>query len=354
MAKKKNQKKTPKSKVRPLLSRPGAQYTCFGDGLCCTDIHGLGPITKPELVQLRKLDKEAGGYSEDFEDYMLGTAADGGCTFLMPDQKCAVHAQFGPEHKPDGCRRFPLGLVATPGGGRITTEHRCPCRTLGKRPDLDVDEVAQSLVDRGGRIYADRRIGRLKLDKSKPISFSQWVEIETELLAQLERGVAPSAVIDAQPFPEISGNTWKNLAEEFIEAKDGTQFGVAIAWFGEAIRWLTQGKTPRPPGRPWTDAFDRAERRSPKRTAAELFSDWIADEIWSLKWSEHAHFARARADLATRLEIAEAITQHLVGLSVREDRAAAEALLIVEVVGDSDHWTDVRSNMKVKKTRALN
>src|SRR5260370_891972 len=41
------------AKVRPLLLREGARYACFGDGLCCTDMHALGPLTRSEVVQLR-------------------------------------------------------------------------------------------------------------------------------------------------------------------------------------------------------------------------------------------------------------------------------------------------------------
>ena len=106
-----------KAAVRPMLVRPGARYTCFGDGLCCTDIHGIGPLTNKELVQIRKIDRDAAGWDDEHEDNMLKTAADGGCVFLMADQRCSVHARFGAEAKPEGCRRFPLGLAATPEGG---------------------------------------------------------------------------------------------------------------------------------------------------------------------------------------------------------------------------------------------
>ena len=107
-----NKKK--KTQVRPLLPRPGARYTCFGDGLCCTDIHGIGPLTKKEVAQMRRIDRQSAGWNDDHDDYMLNTAADGGCVFLMSDQRCSVHARLGPEAKPEGCRRFPLGVVATP------------------------------------------------------------------------------------------------------------------------------------------------------------------------------------------------------------------------------------------------
>ena len=100
---------------------------------------------------MRRLDRKSAGWNDDHDDYMLNTAADGGCVFLMADQRCSVHAQRGAEAKPDGCRRFPLGLVATPNGGRITTDHRCPCRTMGDRPEIRPEDVESSISDGGSR-----------------------------------------------------------------------------------------------------------------------------------------------------------------------------------------------------------
>ena len=341
-----NKKK--KTKVRPLLPRPGARYTCFGDGLCCTDIHGIGPLTKKEVAEMRRIDRKSAGWNDDHDDYMLNTAADGGCVFLMADQRCSVHAQRGPEAKPDGCRRFPLGLVATPVGGRITTEHRCPCRTMGDRPEIRPEDVESSISDGGRRPIADRRIKRIPLTAKKEIKFSEWEPIEAEYLNRL-RGREPLfAVLDAKPFPALNGSSWDSQAEEFIDARDGSQFGVAMAWVGDTISALQNDRTPRPPGRPWAGAFDRAQARSPKpRTSRDIFGDWIADEVWSLKWAEDHNFAVARTELATRLTIAEDICSRLRGSGTRADRAAAEAVMMVEVVGESDFWTEVKDRMRV-------
>lgn len=341
-----NKKK--KTKVRPLLPRPGARYTCFGDGLCCTDIHGIGPLTKKECAQMRRIDRKSAGWNDHHDDYMLNTAADGGCVFLMSDQRCAVHAELGPEAKPDGCRRFPLGLVATPVGGRITTEHRCPCRTMGDRPDID-PESAESSVSEGGRLIADRRIKRVPMRANKEVKFSEWEAIEADYLRRL-RGREPlMQILDTHSFPALRGSSWDKQADEFIAARDGSQFGVAMAWVGDTIRAIQNGHTPRPPGRPWSPAFDRAQARSPKaRTSREVFGDWIADEIWALKWAEDYHFALARAELATRLTIAEDICARLRDSGgSRADRAAAEAVMMVELVGESDYWTEVKDRMRV-------
>ena len=341
-----NKKK--KTQVRPLLVRPGARYICFGDGLCCTDIHGIGPLTKKEVAQLRRIDARSAGWNDHHDDYMLNTAADGGCMFLMSDQRCSVHATLGLEAKPSGCRRFPLGLVATPVGGRITTEHRCPCRTMGDRPDIRPEDVEVSLADGGSRLNADRRVKRVPMSAKEHLKFSEWQPIEADYLSRLNGREPIQRILDAEPFPALRGTSWESQADEFIGARDGSQFGVAMAWMGDTIDAMRRGRAPRPPGRPWAWAFDRAQARSPKpRTSRNVFGDWIADEVWSLKWAEDYDFALARAELATRLAIAEDICRRLRSAGARADRAAAEAVMIVEVVGESDYWTDVKDSMRV-------
>ncbi|MGD8318570.1 MAG: hypothetical protein PVH21_17245 [Myxococcales bacterium] len=341
-----NKKK--KTKVRPLLPRPGARYTCFGDGLCCTDIHGIGPLTKKEATRMRRFDRKSAGWDDEHEEYMLKTAADGGCVFLMGDQRCSVHADHGPEAKPEGCRRFPLGLVATPVGGRITTEHRCPCRTMGERPSIEPANVEASVSDGGSRPTADRRIKRIPMRRKHQLKFSEWEPLEAEYLHRLQGREPLLRVLDTRPFPPLQGSTWEKQAQEFIDARDGSQFGVAMAWVGDTILSLQNGHRPRPPGRPWTAAFDRAQARSPKpRTSRDVFGDWLADEIWSLKWAEDYDFALARAELATRFAIADDICTRLRKVGARADRAAAEAVMILEVVGESDYWTEVKDRIRV-------
>ncbi|MEM7609077.1 MAG: hypothetical protein AAF411_27325 [Myxococcota bacterium] len=340
-----------KPKVRPLLVRPGAAYTCFGDGLCCTDIHGLGPLTKSEFVQIRRLDKRGAHYDDGFEERMLSTAPDGGCHFLLPDLRCGVHAEYGPEAKPDGCRRFPLGLVATPDGGRITTRHRCPCRTLGERPALQGEDVLPSIADKKGRPRADERVKKVRMGKNAKLGWSGWLEVESEMLAALADGTPPEDVLHADAFPPLKkGKSWNDFADEFLDAGDGTAFGVAAQWMGEMMRALLNSEhVPRFPSRPWARAFDRAEARGgAPRSETEVFADWIADEIWSLEWNEERGFDIARAELATRLKIGRAIAAHLARAEgCRPDRAAAEALTVVELIGESDFWLDVVERIKL-------
>lgn len=297
---------------------------------------------------MRRIDRASAGWNDDHEDYMLNTAADGGCVFLMCDQRCSVHAKLGPEAKPEGCRRFPLGLVATPSGGRITTDHRCPCRTMGERPELRPEDAESSISDGGKRPVADRRVKRVPLTPRREVRFSEWEALEGELFSRLSGRESLLEVLDTKPFPKLRGSSWSKQAAEFVDARDGTQFGTAMAWVGDTISSLQNGHDPRPPTRPWSAAFDRAEARSPvKRTSREVFGDWIADEVWSLKWAEDYDFQLARAELATRIRIAEDICGRLRGSGSRADRAAAEAVMMLEIVGESDFWTEVKDRMRL-------
>ena len=118
------------SKPRPLIVRPGARFACAGDGLCCTDMHALGPLTRSEdramckLVPTRSLPQPTSRRRACAS--ARAAAARSSCQRTLRRARAVWRRQ-----KPVGCKRFPYGLLNTPDGGRVTTEHRCPCRTLG-------------------------------------------------------------------------------------------------------------------------------------------------------------------------------------------------------------------------------
>ncbi|MEM9194510.1 MAG: hypothetical protein AAGF12_35360 [Myxococcota bacterium] len=339
-----------KAGVRPLLVRPGARYTCFGDGLCCTDLHGLGPLTKKEVKALRVISEDVVADADEsgFDEPMLQIRNDGGCLFLG-EGRCELHAALGPDAKPEGCRRFPLGLAATPTGGRITTRHRCPCRTLGDRPPLDPAAAAPSLTT-GGKLRADRRVGvKVQLEENRKVSFEEYLEIESQMLTRLRRGDDPAEVLAADPFPELEEDGWKKKARKMFKSADESRFGAAIQWFARSVDVLVTSKEQRTPDPlRWDEAFDRAEARAPEEELGEdVIADWISDEIWSLQWTESGSFARARADLATRYAVAADIRQRLEHEGRRPDRAAAEAVAVVDLIGDSEWWEDILPIMEI-------
>lgn len=337
-------------RVRPFRFRPGARYACFGDGLCCSDIHALGPLTRRELVQIRRLDREGAGRQEGFDEPMLRTKDDGSCVFQLPDLRCGVHARFGYAAKPGGCRRFPLGLTATPRGGRVTTEHRCPCRTLGERPELTSERVRPALVDDADRLVADRRVDRVSLDRHRRVGWGRYEALEADLLARLARGERPERVLAAEPFPRLRGKTWRGEAELFLESGDTSQFGEGLKWFGDAILARCHGVRPPRRERPWAGAFERSLKRagSATRRANAMLADWLADEIWSLRWSDQGwSLDRARTEMATRLSAARHILRRLRRMGLREDHAAAEAIMVVDMMAGSEYWTDVVDVMRM-------
>jgi Fe-S-cluster containining protein len=340
------------AKPRPLLAREGARFQCFGDGLCCTDIHVLGLLTKSEVRDLRKRRKLSVLYSDDIEGDCLSTT-EGHCVFLEAD-RCAIHAHDGPEAKPLGCRRFPFGLISTPHGGRVTTEHRCPCRTLGERPPLSLPEAEQSLRDRAGRLEVDFDVpGRIELQHRKRVSFDAYVALESALIARLNAGERAESVLAARPLPRLAEGGWPTVAIEHIETRDGSAGGEAFAWFGDALLHLSAGHAPPPRKRPWHSAFARAIARSTTQlTADQVYNDWIADEIWMFRWFAWGPFDVARAELTTRLTIARLLQGWFETAQVSPAQAAAEAVMICELVAGGNEWPAAVGSIAVEPSPA--
>jgi Fe-S-cluster containining protein len=339
-------------KPRPLLVRDGARFRCFGDGLCCTDIHGLGILTRSDIRDLRARRKLSVVYSEELEGYCL-RPVDGHCLFLEND-RCAIHAADGHEAKPSGCRRFPYGLVRTPHGGRVTTEHRCPCRTLGERPEISLIDAEASLSDRAGRLEADRDVPlRVALESGKRVSFEAYVALESRLIARLNAGEQAEQVLAAKPFPELVNGSWPTVAIDHIETRDATAGGEAFGWFGDALLHLAAGHSPPQRPRPWHLSFERALARSQQRQEPEaIYNDWIADEIWMFRWLPWGPFDVARAELATRLATARCIQNWIQLHDVDPGQAAAEAVMVCELVAEGDQWPAAAADIARKPSPA--
>jgi len=324
-------------KSQPLRARDGARFRCSGSGLCCTDIHGLGVLTQSEVRDLRRRDKLAVIYSDDLEGHCL-RPVDHHCLFLE-GQRCQIHAKQGHEAKPAGCRRFPYGLVRTPQGGRVTTEHRCPCRTLGDRPILSLEDAAKSLRDRAGRLESDFDVpARIALDRTRRVSFDRYAELEGRLIARLNAGEPAEQVLGARPLPALTNGTWTTVAAEHIDTRDGTAGGDAFAWFGDALLNLCAGHTPPERPRPWHASFERALGETTPPTPDEVYNDWIADEIWMFRWIGWGPFDVARAELATRLAVARLLQGWVEKRGVSPGQAAAEAVMMCELVAAGSDW----------------
>jgi hypothetical protein len=328
---------------RPLLAREGARFTCFSDGLCCTDIHALGPLSRAEVRSVRALIPDAVYLHPGVGEPCMVPGLDGDCA-QREAGLCGVHKRFGAQAKPAGCRRFPYGLLSTPEGGRITTEHRCPCRTLGDRPPLSLSDAERSLSNGQGRLEPDRRAPlRVPVGAGRFWSFARYRKVEGAYISRLLAGQAPEAVLAATVRPELHVGDWDGLVQDLYDASDGSSGGEAICWYADALAHLG-GRTPTAGReRPWAAAFDRGIARSLcEADPAKMIADWVADELWQMRWlGWDCTFDVARAELATRVAMVRWLVERLGDRQVRADQAAAEAIMIVELGACYDQWSDL-------------
>ncbi|MFW2387992.1 MAG: YkgJ family cysteine cluster protein [Polyangiales bacterium] len=329
----------------PLLVRPGARFDCVGDGLCCSDIHAVGALSDDDCAMLSIISEDAIDRHEGEDAAVLMMRSDTGRCVFWSEQGCAIHSQLGPEMKPTPCIQFPYALTATPLGGRISTQHRCTCRTLGPLPPVSAEEARPCLLDVNGELKPEHAVlDEVAWSQIESLSFAEYAEREAGLISALLEGTNLMSVLDAQPFPSLDGMSWTEVADEMLDFHGTARAAFAARRFGDAIGFLVDRREPTEQGRPWADAFERAgERVTDPVSPNKVFGDWMADEIWSLRWTRFGSLARARVELATRLAIARRIAGWLDISSPKQDNiSAAEAVMIVDVIGTTDPWEKVQ------------
>lgn len=329
----------------PLLVRPGARFDCVGDGLCCSDIHAVGALTGEDCEMLALISEDAVDRHEGEDAAVMMMRSDTGRCVFWSEQGCAIHSQLGSHMKPSPCIQFPYALTATPMGGRISTQHRCTCRTLGSLPLITAEAARPNLLDSSGELKPEHAVlDDVVWSATETLSFAEYAEREAGIIAALMEGANLMGVLDAQPFPELNGATWGGVADELLEFTGPSRAGLAARWFGAAIGFLVDRREPTKLDRPWADSFEQAAERvvdpvSPNR----VFGDWLADDVWSLRWTRFGSFARARAELATRLAVARRIAGWLDISTPKQDNiSAAEAVMIVDVISTTDIWEETQ------------
>jgi hypothetical protein len=333
--------------------REGARYACTGGGLCCSDIHLIAPLTRAEIARVERFAPGTVTRDPPTRLSVLRTTEAGTCA-LLEGGRCSLHARLGPQEKPAVCRKFPYGLVATPTGGRVTTAHRCPCRTLGDRPPLDVTDAERSLADALGRLKPYGRVpARLPLtSRGACFPFAAYAAREGAIVPELLAGAAPHALFGVRrALPRLRGDAWADVGRALRGfTTTGTSLDHAVAWFGHAL--LSRlGEDDAPPPRPWAPFFAAAEARAPHvESAASVLGDWLADALWSLGWLRRGSLDRGLVDLALRWEVASAMTGLLEAKGARPDRAAAEAVLAAEVAGETWAWEGAVERVVLRDT----
>jgi Putative zinc- or iron-chelating domain len=299
-------------------------------------------VSRRDLRRLEAHDPDAKArltrHADDLGERIMQTSR-GRCV-MLGEAGCAIYAR-----RPDACRRFPFRLVATPLGGRVVTEHRCPCRTMGERAVLSAEAARESLLV-GGKLEVDARVdGPILLSNQSPglaslktanssytIAFEDYVDWESARVARLDAGDEIEEVLEAVAFPELAELTWRDVGHLLRSRIDGSACGEALAMAGDVLL-MELGELSRRPlrSRPWAWAFDRAEARSVPRDPRTLEADYVADALFSLDWVAHTSLAGARALLATELALLRAVAGRLQALGLRSDRATAEAIAVTEL-----------------------
>jgi hypothetical protein len=324
------------SRVRPLRVRHGARFRCAGDGMCCSDLHLLGPLSRLERqlfgVFAQGVVTRADGSA------VLAVREDHSCAFLDGDG-CGLHKRLGRTGKPRACWRFPYGLVATPSGGRVTTAHYCSCRTLGA-PPLDLGEAERSLGDISGRLMADGRFeGDVLLRADESESFAAYEKREGVWIERLV-----SSGDDPRAFARELGTSWlaidvlSELGDVLARTEWRTHGGAMLGWFGYGLLALAGEIASGLPERPWRASFERARARSEECSPHAVFADWLADVLWDLEWTSYMPLDRTLGELLVLLDVGYALAARLEAVGARPDCAAAEAVAVIDMTRRSDPW----------------
>lgn len=182
----------------------GINFDCTGCGNCCFswpvpltdgDVAKISTLPLKEIqdgtLQLQSIGN-TGTLQENIFTKALGKRPDGKCQFLLLDNQCKLHRDYGIEAKPAMCRLFPYTFTETPAGvyaaasfastgvlfnaGRPLSEQR---EHLGQQyklfkslfPDLMPDWKSIQLID------------------GQPLSYDTYEMMEREILSALEPSV---------------------------------------------------------------------------------------------------------------------------------------------------------------------
>ncbi|HSQ57073.1 MAG TPA: YkgJ family cysteine cluster protein, partial [Gemmata sp.] len=114
--------------------------------------------------------------------YRLNHRADGSCVFLGPDNRCLIHAKFGPEAKPLACRIYPYSLVPAGDHWKLGLRFACPSavanagRPLGEHLG-EAREYAAALEDEAGT--AAIAAPPPPLQRGQPVTWTDFFRITT-------------------------------------------------------------------------------------------------------------------------------------------------------------------------------
>jgi Fe-S-cluster containining protein len=196
---------------RVPVTLPEARFQCQGSGDCCRS-YSYGPLTRADVARLAELgdalprafpdlDLQEGGYLEERETdkgHRLSflRAIEDRCIFLLPDQRCGIHAHFGVERKPGLCRDYPLAYSPTIGGLRVFDRVECSqfataCRS-GPPIASDAERIDRMLGP-GFNFLSELEHEVILLDDDTACDYGHFLPLQEAMLALVAAGVGSAA-----------------------------------------------------------------------------------------------------------------------------------------------------------------
>jgi lysine-N-methylase len=117
-----------------LISPAGFQkYDCSGCGDCCRGRFAI-IVSEADRERIERQawtddDLALGGkplFTPVGDGYHLAHRDDGACVFLLPDNRCRIHAEHGEMEKPLACRMYPFRLIPLGAQVRVDVRFDCP------------------------------------------------------------------------------------------------------------------------------------------------------------------------------------------------------------------------------------
>jgi Fe-S-cluster containining protein len=164
--------------VGPYIFPEPLHYSCNACGKCCRSFRV--EVTPEFAAGLRGRVSNRHGFTDPFDVEADGRVflrqVDDACVFLLPDEKCGIHAELGYEAKPPSCRRFPFSLYRVPSGAlHVRASFFCPTVIASK--GAAPEELAKGLASDGSPIELPNR----HRTEAGEISNADYAELEHDL-----------------------------------------------------------------------------------------------------------------------------------------------------------------------------
>ncbi len=241
----------------PLRHLPVIQnWDCHVCGQCCREYEVA--VTDEERQRI-----EAQGWNEDPDigdlprfvrrhwwsfRYKLNMRRDRGCVFLTEDNRCRIHARFGHQAKPLGCRLFPYVMVPAGDHWRVGVRFACPSAAANQgTPVADqLRDLKQLAAECDQRERAGRQVPPPILQGRQQADWSDVQRIVTCL-----QGI----LFQREESLERRLRLWLALAGTCRQAKLDTLKGKKLTEFLDVVRGALDDEVPvRPedvPGPGW-------------------------------------------------------------------------------------------------------